>query len=79
MWTQTTVEQVLAQQERMLAEAAKERLLKLLPPEQGNLWQKAARALKINQFWDLLALWVVEDHFYRNCQTVGRKETELNP
>lgn len=43
MWTQYTVEQALAQQERMLAEAAKARLLKLLPQTQWNPWQKAAR------------------------------------
>lgn len=59
MWTQYTVEQVLAQQERLLAEAAKARLLKLLPQAQENPWQKAARTLKINRLWVVLVLLAV--------------------
>ncbi|MCE7980864.1 MAG: alpha/beta fold hydrolase [Caldilinea sp. CFX5] len=59
MWTQYTVEQALAQQERMLAEAAKVRLLKLLPQAQRNPWQKAVRTLNINQLWVVLVLLTV--------------------
>ena len=59
MWTQSIVEQALAQQERMLAEAAKVRLLKLAPQGQGNPWPPAARPLKVNRLWAALALLVV--------------------
>ena len=75
MWTQFTVEQVLAQQERLLAEAAKARLLKALPQTQGNPWQKAARTLKINQLWAVLvglALRFIGMTFIP-CQPIARK------
>lgn len=59
MGTQYTVEQALAQHERLLAEAAKVRLLKSLPPVQGDLWHKATRPLKIKRLWVALALLAV--------------------
>lgn len=56
MWTQYTVELELAQRERMLAEAAKTRLLKMLPQAQSNPWQKATRRMEFNRLWVLLVL-----------------------
>jgi pimeloyl-ACP methyl ester carboxylesterase len=59
MWTQSIVEQALAQHGRMLAEAAKVRSLKLAPQTQGNPLQKAVRTLKINQLRVALVLFAV--------------------